>query len=253
MSQLKKAIERVGRRESGPLGFGQFARARRRAMLLAVVAANEREAAAAAEAGADIVIAASADANAAKKAVQAAGGDRFPVGVIVERLDRASAGGLAEAGVDFIVSPFATTAATAVDSGRSGHVISLSDEPDDTTLRALGPIGLDALLVDRGPDELTLERQARLVRLAQLTATPLLFRVDPAIDVDELRVLRDSGGAAVVLPQGTSAADVAGVISRLEEVPEPHRRDRESPGVAMLPALLGHGHEHEEDDEPDIE
>ncbi len=247
MSKLKKAMERAGKRENTPLGFARMEQAKRRAMILAVNAGSNKEASNAVAAGVDaVLLTGSVDAA----AVKAAG--EVPAGVIVDELSNAAATKLAEAGIDFIASPFARTTATAVDTNRTGHVISLDGDHDDATLRALGPLGLDALLVDRGADPLTLEQQAKFVRLAQLTSTPLLFKVTASIDGDELRVLRDSGGAGVVLPAGTSPADIEAMIKRLQEVPDAHRKDRGS-DIAVLPALLGRSHEHEEEEEPDEE
>ncbi len=248
MSKLKKAIERAGRRESTPFGFARVEQKKRRAMILAVTASTGKESSSAVSAGVDaVLLAGSIDANAVKAA-----GD-VPAGALVDELSNAAAAKLAEAGVDFIASPFDRTTATAVDTNRTGHVISLGGEHDDATLRALGPLGLDALLVDRGAEPLTLQQQARFVRLAQLTSTPLLFQITPSIDVDELRVLRDSGGAGVVLPAGTSAADIEAVSKRLEEIPDVRRKEGNAGDIAVLPALLGRSHDHEEEDEPDEE
>jgi hypothetical protein len=251
LSKLKKAIERAGKRDSTPLGFTRVEQEKRRAMLLCVQANSDGDASKARDAGVDVVMVATDDAGKAGAAIKAANG--VVAGTVVADLSNDSAAKLAEAGVDFIASPFDKTAATAVDTGRTGHVIAIDGEHDDATLRALAPLGLDALLVDRGAEALTLQQQAKFVRVAQLTSTPLLFKVAPSIEVDELRVLRDSGGAGVVLPAGTSASDIEAVNKRLREVPDPRRGDR-SADVAVLPALLGRSHEHDDDgDEPDDE
>ncbi|MEZ4493555.1 MAG: hypothetical protein R3C29_09635 [Dehalococcoidia bacterium] len=247
MSKLKKAIERAGKRESSPMGFRRVEQEKRRAMLLGLVANDEKEASKAAKLGIDVVLVAVNDGGKAATAFAALGD--LAAGAIVNELSNEDAVKLADAGADFIASPFGATAATAVDTNRSGHVISLDGEFDDATLRALATIGLDALLIDRGSGPLTLQAQAKLVRIAQLTATPLLLQVEPSIAVDELRVLRDSGGGGVILPAGTSASDIEAVSERLREVPDIRKRDSSSSNIAVLPSLLGGGHEHDDDED----
>jgi hypothetical protein len=252
MSNLKKAIERSGRREGGQMGFAHVSQAKRKAMLLAAIVEDGAAVTAAAEAGADVALISANDATGAVRELGKASGVKIPVGALLPSLDKAGADALADAKCDFVMSPLGTTRAGALEPGRMGHVISLGETIDDASLRALGPLGLDAIAVPGRDSALFLEDQLGFVRVAQLSATPLLVRLAAEPDAAELRALRDSGAAIVVAKPGTNAAGLRRLAELLREVPEPRRREGRGPEVALLPALLGGGHDHDdEDDEPD--
>jgi hypothetical protein len=132
-----------------------------------------------------------------------------------------------------------------------GHIISLGESIDDASLRALGPLGLDAIAVPGRDSALFLSDQLEFVRVAQLSATPLLVRLAAEPDAAELRALRDSGAAIVVAKPGTNTEGLRRLVELLQAVPEPRRREGRGPDVALLPALLGGGHDHDDEDEPD--
>src|SRR5690606_31605752 len=122
---------------------------------------------------------------------------------------------------------------------------------DDTTLRALASLGLDALFVQHGGGDMSLAQQLQLVRLASFSGTPLIVTANAAASVDQLRVLRDSGCAAVVLSAGSSAADISTLGDRLREVPAPRKSKREGArDIAIVPIGAAAGsHEHDDDDD----
>ncbi len=236
MSQLEKAIERVQKKEGPRLGFGPVSREKPRALLAAAVAASAADVAAAVEGDADLVF------------VSAAGSGEFVallgevdcgdavVGAILPEFDADKAVALREASCDFVVSPLASTAAAAIDQEQMGHVISVPLDVSDTTLRSLGPLGLNALFVELDSPTLTLGSQLELVRLASFASTPLFVTGSVGMEVDELRVLRDSGVAAVVLPAGTPAADLASLGEKLRTVPPRKPRGRGTGDMALVPS-----------------
>jgi len=150
MSDLGKRIGRVMRREvTGGLGFGAARSEKPRAMLLAVLAASGESAKAAVAAGADVAIVdglAPAEAAAIVKGIE-----KGCTGARLAVFDEAGAKALKDAGCDFVISPIDGTASAAVDPESMGQVIVATSDISDTTLRALPPLGLDALYVERDP------------------------------------------------------------------------------------------------------
>lgn len=252
MSRLQKAISRVQRREpSRGIGFGSQSREQPRAALLGILAESGAAAKAALGAGVDVVIIRASNATGAAKEVKAAAGgpNGTAVGVWLAQVDDAGGSALAEAECDFVVGTLEGTAATAVDTERMGQVLALVADVDDTTLRSLAPFGLDGLVVEHGSGAMSLAIQLQLVRLASFASTPLLVTVTPDAPLAELRVLRDSGAACVLLPAGTSADGIKAMSDRLRALP-PRKARKEGGDIALVPAMgTGGGHdEHVEDD-----
>jgi hypothetical protein len=249
VSELQKRIQKVQRRETGArIGFGPVSKEQPRAMLLIARAADAAGAAAAVEAGADAVLV-EADTDAAAKVIAEVGAKACP-GALTGSLDEAGAAALRAAGCDFVISTLDGTAAAAVKTDEMGQVVEASGTLDEATLRALGPLGLDGLYVNAA-GAMTLAQQLGLVRLASLSGAPLIVAVAAEATVEELRVLRDSGAAAIVAPGGATPAVLGELVTRLKAVPAPSKGKRKDE-VALLPALLGRGeeeHDHEADDD----
>lgn len=246
MSKLSKKITRIQRREGGGFGFGAAHREQPRAMLLGVFAADAAAIAGAGAAGADVVVVRGKD---AAKAVASASGADAAVGAWVESLDSKTADALHAAGCDFVVSGLGGTDATAVDTDRMGQVIVQESVLDDTTLRALGPLGLDCIFVNHDGGVMTLLQQLELVRVASFASTPLMVTVAADAGLPELRVLRDSGAAVVVAPAGTSAEALSELGERLQQIPTSKRGRDNGREMAIVPSTAGH--HDEEDDEPE--
>ncbi|MBI5946781.1 MAG: hypothetical protein HY875_01420 [Chloroflexi bacterium] len=253
MSQLQKAISRIQRRE-GPrfIGFGAASREQPRALLAGALASDAAGVTAAIEGGADFVVVHAGTAASAAAVIKAAAGKDRCLGALVDKLDDAGAQALKDAGADFAVSSLEGTAAAAMDSDRLGHVITAHAGMEDNTLRALGPLGLDAIYVELTGQLMSVADQLHLVRLASFSGNPLLVTVDAAAAVADLRVLRDSGAAGVVAPAGTSKAAMEALIASLKAVPAPKKGRREGGDIALVPAAPARRdeeHEHEEEDD----
>ncbi len=247
LSQLQKKINSIGRREGG-VGFNRAVQEKPRAMLLGTIAADAGAAKKSLDSGADVVIIRAADAAAAAKAITDVGATKACIGARVPSLDDGGAETLRKAGCDFVISPLESTSSTAVDTEQMGHVVALPDAIDDTTLRALGPMGLDGLFVDHLDGTLTLASQINIVRLASFASTPLLGTVDVKAPVAELRVLRDSGVAVVVAPEGSSGADLSKLAEALKSIP-PKKSRRDGGDIALVPAGRAAAAEEPDDDD----
>lgn len=248
MSQLKKMIARLGRPQNSGIGFGPVNREKPKALLLAALAPDAGAARGLLNAGADVAIACATDSQGVRSVIEGLSGGKATAGAWVSAIDAAGAEALRSAGCDFVISTIEGTAAAAVDPDRMGVVVAVEGGLDDSTLRAMAPLGLDGLFVERSPGNMNLAAQLELVRLATLSGTPLLVTASAAITVDELRVLRDSGVAAIVLPENVTPADITAVTERLRAVPA-RKPKREGQEIALVPSVAAgiEDHEHEED------
>lgn len=253
MSQLQKRIHKIQRREGPGIGFGRVAREQPRAMALIATARNAAEVQAALDADADAVLLDAGSASAAAAAMKDLASDKLAIGTGLASLSENDAESLRAAHCDFVVSPLETTDSAAVDTERMGQVVVATLDMDDNTLRALGPLGLDGLFVQRAPGPMTLAQQLGLVRLASFASTGLIVTVDPNANAGELRVLRDSGTLAVVAPAGASADGLKQLGETLKAVPAPRKGKRDGNDIAIVPASKGGGHEEHEVEEPEDE
>lgn len=252
MSQLQKRIQRLQRRDGPAIGFGRVTREQPRAMALVATARNAAEIQAALDAGADAVLVDAGNAAAAAAAMDGIATEKLSVGAGLSSLSEADAALLQKAKCDFVVSPLDTTDSAAVDSEKMGQVVVATLDMEDNTLRAIGPLGLDGLFVQRTGGAMTLGQQLGLVRLASFASTGLIVSVDPSAGVGELRVLRDSGTFAVVTAAGTSPDALKTLGETLKAVPAPKKSKREGNDMAIVPASKAGGDEDgggEEEDE----
>jgi|FLYL01.1.fsa_nt_gi hypothetical protein len=249
MSKLADRIRRASRPAPTPLGFTSAAAApRKSATLLALVRLNANEAGKAAEAvqkGADAVIVQNLDPGKARDAVAKAAD--AALGAALERADREAVSALREAGVDFVVlDPEGSLADSLLDE-RVGYVLPAHLTEDDTALRLLGDLGIDALIVPAPDGTLNIRKLLQLRRIFALTRTPLLTEVRPDADASTLQALRESGVVGVIVDSGG--------IGKLEKLRErilslpPRGRRREEKEQPLLPLGIAAGHDHDEDDE----
>ena len=253
MSRLQKMIARLNKPQGPGIGFGLAAREKPRQMLLAVLAADVKTAKALLAAGADVAIACATDSRAVKSLIEGLAGKDTTVGAWVSAIDATGAEALRAAGCDFVISTLEGTAADAVDSDKMGVVIAVDGAPEDSTLRALGPLGLDGLFVEHQGGTMTLAGQLELVRLSSFSGSQLLVTISPDATLAGLRVLRDSGAAVVVTPEGTTADQVKGLIERLKDLPPPRKAKREGQEMAIVPAVASSYVEDEGDGEEEDE
>lgn len=248
MSKLQKKMQKLQRREGPGIGFGAAIREQPRAMLLAALATSAAEFDAALKAGADAVLLESAP-DAAVTLLGKLAIDKACVGVMTDSLDEAAAAALAAAGCDFVISTLEGTESTAVDTERMGHILVADEGAEDNTLRALAPLGLDALYVKRKAGGMMLAHQLGLLRLASFSSTPLLVPVDASASVAELRVLRDSGVGGVVAPRTATPEELKQLIETLKAVPAPKKSRRDGGDMAIVPSPAASKANDDEDDD----
>lgn len=245
MSKLADAIRRSHQTESNALGFGAARAAPRPTLLVALLARRGAD-----TGGATLVIldgrqeeVGSSDVTAAKS-----GNGSTIVGAWPGDAAPAKVAELAEAGVDFIVFEPETTPAAALLDENLGYVLALSEAPEESFLRSLEPLSLDAALLPAVPSPLTVSRQLDLARQGLLARKPLACPVSADVSSQDLECLRDAGVAVLLTSDAAAASQVAETVAKLP----PHRRRREESRTLSLPrvpAAVAADDEEEEEDE----
>jgi hypothetical protein len=247
MSKLGDRIRKTGKTEPAPLGFATAAAKAAAASMFIVVDAGDEAAkiADAAKKGADAVIW-EGNAAALRKA-------RLPEGVIlgvrVKDAGREEAAALREAGADFLVIDHGTRGEALLDE-KLGFVMVI-EEPaklEDSALRLVGELSLDALLVAPPKAPFSVADVLALRRIASLARAPMFATVDPAMDAGTLQLLRESG----VIALQVAAADAGGIAdlkNMIASLPERGRK-REDKSEALVPAqAMAGGHDDDDDDD----
>lgn len=223
------------RMEAAPIGF-RAARVAKSPSLLVAVLLNEDDEGKIAQAvdrGAGAVVLRGAKPNDLEAAVAAAG--EVPCGVWPERVEAGVAAALVGA-ADFMAFEAESTPATALLEEKLGYVLALKDGQDDTYLRVLESVALDAILLDGWAGPLTLRKQVELRRIAGLARKPLMLPVRLPIESGELECLRDAGVSVLLVDGGETKVldELPSLLKAIEELPGPRRR-RETRLEVLLP------------------
>lgn len=247
MSKLSDRIRKTNHTEPAPMGFAPIARTSSPTMLTLVrlAAGDAAKAADAAAKGADGVIVDGLEPKKLKGQDGKANGVVF--GVRLQKAERNIVLSLKEAGADFAVVDIASAAADALLEENIGYVLLVPAEADDTRLRLIADLGVDALLVQAPAQPVTVEGMLELRRIAALSRTPLLADVPADADATLLQILRDSGVAGVVI-EGSALGKLASLRERIAALPARGRR-QEAHADATVPAQASH--DHGEDDDED--
>jgi hypothetical protein len=253
MSKLADGIRKTMRTEAAPIGFRAVRPAKTPQLLAALLVDDADRASQAVAAGAGVIILKDAKAEDVEAAVKAAG--ETPLGVWPKRIDAADTPALIAASADFVVFDAESTPATALLEEKLGYVLALKDgEDDDTYLRVLESVALDAILLPDWKGPLTLKKQVELRRIAALARKPLLLPVELPVDSGDLECLRDAGVSVLVLDGGErrTLEALPALIKTIEALPGPRRR-RETTLEVLLPraaemAAEEEGEEEEEDE-----
>ena len=244
MSKLADAIRRSQRVESTPMGFGT-AKSAPRASMLSGFFGPSADLSKARDAGAEFVLVdarGSSLSAADAKALRDQAGD-LPLGAWTAVKDSAAAKALHAAGIDFLVVDEGSPAAALLDDDL-GYVLALPSQPEETFLRSLEPLSLEALLLGEIRSPLTLSVQVELSRAGALVRRPLLCDTASGASADDLLCLRAAGVAGVM----TSAAGLSQLKEAVAALP-PRRTRREERTVVSLPR--GQAAVEAEDDDDD--
>ena len=248
MSKLAERIRKATHPEPAHLGFAAPAARQKSASLLVVARLSAGDAGKAADAvkkGADAVIVDGLEAGKAKDVAGKA--DGAALGARLAKANRSDVAGLRDAGVDFVVVDPGSAMAEVLLEEKVGFVFEQGGDVEDTGLRLLGEMGLDAIVIPAPVEPLTVRDLLGLRRLASLTRTPLLAGVRPEAEAGFLQALRDSGVVGVIV-DGSGLGKLDGLKSRIEALPVRGRR-KEEHAEATLPAKAASGEDDDEDDD----
>jgi hypothetical protein len=152
---------------------------------------------------------------------------------------------LREAGADFIVLD-AESMAEALLEENVGFVLLARGDADDTRLRLLGDLNLDAVIPPPPDGSLTIDRLLELRRISALGRTALLVEVNGDTDSSHLQALRESGVAGVIV-EGSALGRLSKLRETIAALPARGKKQEER-GQAMIPAAASVGHDHDDDD-----
>lgn len=244
MSKLSDLMRRAARTEARPVGFTAAATRPRPTMLvIAELHAADLKGAATSAPDADALLVAE---DAPPEALSALAKGGAPVGVRLERADRARVAALRAAGVDFIVIGDETAASALTEEGLS-FILSVNGEPSDTELRTLDALPVEALSIPAVEGALTIRRSVGLRRVVAFARKPLMLPVEAQLDADDLEALRELNVLLLLAP----AASAATLRERVLALP-PRRRRREESNVGVSSTMFANARdERPEPDEPD--
>ena len=235
MSKLADLIRRATRMEAAPMGFGSTSRKRPPTMLLVALVSErwEKTVAEATSAGADaILLSGQPSESDLKKSVSAA--DGRPCGSQGSEPGEKELARLSKAGIDFLVLDIQAPA-SALLTEELGILLHLKDELTDIQLRTIDALSLDAMYLEDNAAPLTIQGQMELQRVSGLARTPLLLKVRPDIEQEDLLSLREAG--AILVAVDLSERNATDALRRLRGIVDalPPRRPRrkEMPEVTL--------------------
>ena len=250
MSKLSDAIQRAGRKATAPFGFAAKAAPAASATMLCIVRLDSNEANKAEEAakkGAAAVIIDGGDTGRVKDFAKKA--PDLILGVRPQKAEREQIAALREAGADFVVLDIESGMADALLEEKIGFILLSRGEADDTRLRLLADLNLDALIPPPPDGSLTIERLLELRRLSALGRTPLLVEVSGDAEASRLQTLRESGVAGVIL-EGSALGKLGKLSETIAALPARGKK-REERADATIPAGATAGHDHDDDFDDD--
>jgi hypothetical protein len=252
VSKLSDAIRRAGRPAPAPLGFAARAVASTvvSPTMLCIVRLNASEASKAEDAakkGADALIIEGGDAGKVRDFAKKVPG--LVLGVRPQKTERDQIAALRQAGADFVVLDAESGMADALLEENIGFVLVSRGDTDDTRLRILADLNLDALIPPPPDGALTIERLLELRRMSALGRTPLFVEVSADSEASTLQTLRESGIAGVIV-EGPAIGKLGKLRDTIGALPARGMKRKER-SEATIPAAAMAGHDHDDDFDDD--
>lgn len=244
MSRLAEKMNRAGRVEAAPLGFGVAAERRATPTMLCLLRLDKDQLNKAEAPGADALIITGLESGKLAEALKRLGG--VSAGVRLTDAQRATVAAAREAGADFVLLDEESPAEALLEE-KIGLVLRIGSDLGDTELRALAGLHLNALAVAPIGESFSVRRLTELRRLSLLSQTPLLIEVTPEIAASRLEALREAGVGGVIL-DGKYADRLGALREAVLSLPARGRR-REERVEALLPSLTAVPAAEEEEEE----
>ena len=227
------------------MGFGA-AKSEPRPTMLVGYFGPEGDVAKARESGADFILVDARNGSVDVAKARDAAGD-LPLGAWVAAQDSAAAKALRGDGLDFLVVAEDSPAASLLDDDL-GYVLALPSQPEETFLRTLEPLSLEALLLHNIPSPLTVAGELELSRTGALARRPMICETAAAASEDDLRCLRAAGVAGVM----TEVAGIGQLRDAVKALPQRKAR-REERTVVSLPRGQAASEDADDDDDDSLD
>jgi hypothetical protein len=119
-----------------------------------------------------------------------------------------------------------------------GRVLRLDTSIEAGLLHAVNSLhpSIEAAMVDLRVPALTVETLMHCRRAADFTGQPIMALTGASLTVAELAALRESGVKCLVLPAGSTAAEIGSLIDDIRALPKPEKR-KDKRGIAIVPRM----------------
>ena len=124
------------------------------------------------------------------------------------------------------------------ESGSVGRILKLDTGIESGLLRSVHGLqpGIEAVIIDIRVPALTIETLMNCRKAADFTGQPIVALVVSKLTAAELAALRDAGVKCLVLPSGSTAAEISSLIADIRALPKPEKK-KETRGVAIVPRM----------------
>jgi hypothetical protein len=179
-----------------------------------------------------------------------------PTGLYMEETDAKSVEAALEAGADFLVFPASSRVFAAPDEKGPGRILQVESSMDDSLLRAVNSLPVDAVMVTDSFTGGALAWHELMIfqHLANMFAKPLIVNLPADTTADELKALWEAGVDGVVVD---AAAMKAGGIRELQKniakLPPRSARKQGKRDVTLGRAGNGESHQPPPDEEEEEE
>lgn len=139
------------------------------------------------------------------------------------------------------------------ESGSVGRILRLDTSIESGLLRSVHGLqpGIEAVIIDIRVPSLTIETLMHCRKAADFTGQPIIALAVSKLTLAELAALRDAGVKCLVLPSGSTAAEISSLIDDIRALPKPEKKKGKK-GIAILPRMgLTPAPKEEEDDDGD--
>ena len=243
MSKFIEKLNSFAKKSAPAMGFRRSPEAMRQpSMLVAVESAgkSDEELKDMADAGAvaALVDSAAITSSALAKCLKNCG--NIVIGLQIASAKYASAAKLITPDVDFIVFDMSIPV-KAFDSKEfeaAGKILTADPAMEAGLLRSINDLypSVNAVMIDMRVTILTLENLMNCRKVADFTGQNIIAQVNKSLTRAELIALRDSRVKSLLLPADTSAAEVAGIVKDISELPVMEKK-KEQGGIALVPRI----------------
>jgi hypothetical protein len=124
------------------------------------------------------------------------------------------------------------------ESGSVGRILKLDTGIEAGLLRSVHGLqpGIEAVLIDIRVPSITIEALMHCRKAADFTGQPIIALSLSKLTAAELAALRDAGVRCLVLPSGSTAAEISSLIDDIRALPKPEKK-KDKKGIAIVPRM----------------